>query len=72
MVWKARIVNLYRPREVKDFISDPDVHIKNVQIITSEMIHAQCCGQPRTHSDKSFETLTQRDVRKMQDKDKKK
>ena len=31
----------------RDFISDPNAHIKNTQIINFEMIHAQCCGQPR-------------------------
>ena len=29
-----------------------------------EMIHAQCRGQPRTHSDKYFQTVTQEDVKK--------
>ena len=36
------------------------------------MIHVQCHGQPRTHSDKYFQTVTQEDVRKMSEKNKKK
>ena len=37
-----------------------------------EMIHAQCRGQPRTDSDKYFQTVTQEDVKKkMPEKDKK-
>ena len=42
----------------KYFISDPDAHIKNKQPINFEMIHAQCCGQPHTHSGKYFQTVT--------------
>ena len=53
----------------KDFISDPDAHIKNTQIINFEIIHAQCRGQPRTHSDKYFQTVTCKDVKKMPEKD---
>ena len=48
----------------KDFISDPNAHIKNTQIINFEMIHAQCCGQPLKHSDEYFQTVTQEDVKK--------
>ena len=36
------------------------------------MIHAQCCGYPRTHSDKYFQTVNQEDLKKMPEKDKKK
>ena len=53
----------------KDFFSDPDAHIENTQIISFEMIHAQCRGQPRTHSDKYFQTVTCKDVKRMPEKD---
>ena len=56
----------------EDFIFDPDAHIKNTKIINFEMTHAQCCGQPRTHSNKYFQTLTKEEVWKMPEKDKKK
>ena len=56
----------------KDFISDPNAHIKNTQVINFEMIHAQCRGEPRTHYNKYFQTVTQEDVKKMHEKDKKK
>ena len=36
------------------------------------MVHAQCCGYPRTHSDKYFQTVNQEDLKKMPEKDKKK
>ena len=38
----------------KDFISDPDSHIENTQIINFEMIDAQWHGQPHTYSDKYY------------------
>ena len=36
------------------------------------MIHAQCCGQPPTHYNNYFQTVTQEDLKKMPEKDKKK
>ena len=48
----------------KDFISDPDAHIRNTQVINFDMIHAQCHGVPCIHSDKYYQTLTEKDVRK--------
>ena len=35
------------------------------------MVYTQCLGQPCTHSDKYYQTVTQKDVRKMAEKDKK-
>ena len=56
----------------KYFYLCPDAHIKNTQIINFEMVHTQCCGQPCTHSDKKYyQTVTQKDMREMPEKDKK-
>ena len=56
----------------KDFISDPDAHIKNTQIINFEIIHTQYHGQPCIYSDKYYQTITLKDVRKVSEKDTKK
>ena len=56
----------------KDFISDPDTAIKNTKIINFEMIHAQCRGTPRTHSDEFYQTVREKNVSKMPQKDRKK
>ena len=55
----------------KEFISDPDAAIKNSKIINLEMIHAQCRGTPGTHSDQFYQTVREKNVSKMPQKDKK-
>ena len=56
----------------KEFISDPDAAVKNTKVINFDMIHAQCWGTPRTHSDNFYQTVREKDVKKMLQKDKKK
>ena len=56
----------------KEFISDPDVTIRNIKIKNFEMIHAQCKGTPRTYSNEFFQTVRQKNVAKMPQKDRKK
>ena len=56
----------------KEFISDPDTDVKNTKVVNFDMIHAQCRGTPRTHSDNFYQTLREKDVKKMPQKDKKK
>ena len=56
----------------KELISDPDATVKNTKIITFEMIHAQCRGTPRTHSDQFYQTMREMNVAKMLQKDRKK
>ena len=56
----------------KELISDPDATVKNTKIITFEMIHAQCRGTPRTHSDQFYQTMREMNVAKMSQKDRKK
>ena len=48
----------------EEFISDADAIIKNTKIINFEMIHAQCRGTPRTHSDMFSHTVREKDVKK--------
>ena len=55
----------------KGFISDPGPYIKNTQIINFEMIYTQRSGHARTHFDKHYQTVTEKDVKKMPEKDKK-
>ena len=55
-----------------EFISDPDAAIKNSKIINLEMIHAQCRGTPGTHSDQFYQTVREKNVSKMPQKDRKK
>ena len=56
----------------KEFISDPDVAIRNTKIKNFEMIHAQCRGTHRTHSNEFCQTVRQKNVAKMPQKDRKK
>ena len=56
----------------KELISDSDATVKNTKIITFEMIHAQCRGTPRTHSDQFYQTIREMNVAKMSQKDRKK
>ena len=56
----------------KEFISDPDAAVKNTKVINFDMIHTQCGGTPRTHSDNFYQTVREKDVKKMPQKDKKK
>ena len=56
----------------KEFISDPDVAIRNTKIKNFEMIHAQCRGTHRTHSNEFCQTVRQKNVAKMPRKDRKK
>ena len=56
----------------KEFIFDPDTAIKNTKIINFEMIHAQCRGTPRTDSDQFHQTVREKNVSKMPQKDRKK
>ena len=56
----------------KEFISDPDAAIKNAKIINFKMIHVQCRGMPRAHSDEFYQTVREKSVAKIPQKDKKK
>lgn len=73
LLWYERdgLLTYIDQMKYKDFISDPDAHIRNKQVINFDMTHAQCRGTPRTHSDKYYQTLTERDMKKMPEKDKK-
>ena len=53
-----------------EFISEPDATIKNTKIINFEMIHAQCRGMSRTHSDEFYQTVKEKNIAKMPQKDK--
>ena len=70
------LTNKYIPEVVplpipKDFLDDPDSYIKNAQIINFDMIHVQCRGQQRKNSDKRYQTVCAKDVKKMSQKVKK-
>ena len=52
----------------KEFISDPDTAVKNTKVINFDMMHAQCRGTPRTHSDNFYQTVREKDVKKMPQK----
>lgn len=60
---RDRLITYIDQMKYKDFISDPDAHVKNTQIINFQMIHAQCRGTSRTHSDKFCQTITEKDVK---------
>ena len=59
-------------RRYKEFISDPDAAIKNIKIINFNMILAQCRGMFRTHSNEFCQTIREKKVDKMPQKDRKK
>ena len=56
----------------KELISDPDAAIKNTKVNNFEMIHTQCRGISCTHSDQFYQTVRQKNVAKMPQKDRKK
>ena len=56
----------------KEFISDPDAAIKNIKIINFNMILAQCRGMFHTHSNQFCQTIREKKVDKMPQKDRKK
>ena len=70
------LTNKYIPEVVplpipKDFLDDPDSYIKNAQMINFDMIHIQCRGQQRENSDKHYQTVWAKNVKKMFQKVKK-
>ena len=48
----------------KEFISDPGTAVKNINVMNFDMIHPQCRGAPRTHSDNFYQTVREKDVKK--------
>ena len=56
----------------KNFLDDTDTYIKNAQIINFDMIHSQYRGQQRKNSDKHYQTVWAKDVKKTSQKKKKK
>ena len=61
---KDRLITHIDQMKYKYFISDPDAHAKNTQIIDFEMIHAQCRSTPGTHSDKFYQTVREKVIKK--------
>ena len=47
-----------------EFLSDPDTAIKNTKTINFKMIHAQCKGTHRTHPNKFYQKVREKDVKK--------
>ena len=56
----------------KEFIFDPDAPIKNNKVTNFKKIHAQFRGTPYTHSDQFYQTVREKNVAKMPQKDRKK
>ena len=56
----------------KEFLSNPDTAIKNTKLINFEMMHAQCRGMPRMHSHQFYQTVREKNVAKIPQKDRKK
>ena len=54
------------------FISDPDKYLEKANVIKFEMIHNRCRGDPRTYSNKHYQTVVNFDVKKMSKKERKK
>ena len=48
----------------KEYISDPDAAVQNTKAINFDMIHAQCWGTPRSHSDNFYQTVREKDVKR--------
>ena len=56
----------------KEFLSNPDAAIKNTKLINFEMMHAQFRGTPHMHSHQFYQTVREKNVAKMPQKDRKK
>ena len=41
----------------EQFMSNSDKYLEKTKVINFEMIHAECCGAPRTYSDKHYQTV---------------
>ena len=46
------------------FISDPDKYLEKANVIKFEMIHNKCRGDPRTFSNKHYQTVVNSDGKK--------
>ena len=55
----------------KEFLSEPDAAIKYTKLINFEMIPTQCRGMPSTLSDQFYQTVREKNVAKISQKDRK-
>ena len=51
---------------------DPDIYLKEAQVINFDMIHSRCWGDEESMSDNHYQTAFSSDFKKMPQKDRKK
>ena len=56
----------------KEFISNPDRHMKKAEVINFDIIYARCGCAPQQYSDRYYQTVHTSDVKKIPQKDRKK
>ena len=55
----------------ESFISGPDKYFEKAEVTNFEMIHNRCRANPRTVSDKNYQTVASFDVKRMPQKERK-
>ena len=58
--------------EYERFENDRDNYLKNVKIVNFDIINSQCRGDSREHSDRFYQTVTEKNLKEMPENHKKK